>query len=132
MLALGEGTAGQAVVDSTVWAFRRLKKPRSRDMSARSYAVPSVYPQLSFLFFMLAISDNIACHGKRPMRCDLPSQIGVSVSPSDNQDKSILGPSNFTTVIEFSPGPYNCRFLSANPSYLRGSPAVVDLYFTTK
>ena len=31
-------------------AFRRLKKPGSRDMSARGYAIHSVCPQFSFLF----------------------------------------------------------------------------------
>ena len=35
----------QAVVDSIAWAFRRLKKPKSREMSARGY---SVCPQLPF------------------------------------------------------------------------------------
>ena len=38
----------QAVVGSIVWAFRRLKKPRSREMSVRGYALHSVRPQLSF------------------------------------------------------------------------------------
>ena len=37
-----EETAAQTVVGSIVWAFRRLKKPRSREMSARSYALHSV------------------------------------------------------------------------------------------
>ena len=49
VLALVEGTAAQAVVGSIVWAFRRLKKPKSREMSARSYALHSVRLQL-FLF----------------------------------------------------------------------------------
>ena len=35
---------------SIVWAFRRLKKPRCRVMSARGYALHSVCPQLSFFF----------------------------------------------------------------------------------
>ena len=52
MLALGEETAVQAIVGSIVWAFRRLKKPRCRGMSARGYALHSVCPQLSFLFFI--------------------------------------------------------------------------------
>ena len=42
------GTAAQAVVGSIVWAFRRLKKPKSRQMIARLYALHSVCPQLSF------------------------------------------------------------------------------------
>ena len=50
-LALGEETAVQAVVGSVVWAFRRLKKPRYREMSAHSYALYSVCPQLSFFLF---------------------------------------------------------------------------------
>ena len=33
------GTAAQAVVGSIVWAFRRLEKSRSSEMSARGYAV---------------------------------------------------------------------------------------------
>ena len=49
MLALGEETAAQAVVGSIVWALHRLKKPRSREMSARGYALHSVCPQLSYL-----------------------------------------------------------------------------------
>ena len=47
-LALGEETAVQAVVGSIVRAFRRLKKPRCREMSACGYALHSIYPQLSF------------------------------------------------------------------------------------
>ena len=41
VLALGAETA---VVGSVVSAFRRLKKPRSRQMSARGYALPSLPP----------------------------------------------------------------------------------------
>ena len=48
VLPLEEETAVQAVVGSDVWAFRRLKKPRCREMSARSYALYSVRPQFSF------------------------------------------------------------------------------------
>ena len=48
VLPLGEETAVQAVVGSIVWAFRRLKKPRCRQMSARGYALYNVCPQLSF------------------------------------------------------------------------------------
>ena len=48
VLALGKEAAVLAVVDSTVWAFRRLKKPRCQEMSARGYALHSVCPQLSF------------------------------------------------------------------------------------
>ena len=51
VLALGEETAAQAVVGSIVWAFRRLKKPISREMSARRYALHSVRPQLSFFSY---------------------------------------------------------------------------------
>ena len=43
-----EGIAAQAVVGSIVWVFRRLKKPRSREMSARAYALHSVCTQRSF------------------------------------------------------------------------------------
>ena len=52
MLPLGEKTAVQVVVGCIVWAFSKLKKPRCREMSARGYALHSVYPQLSFLFFL--------------------------------------------------------------------------------
>ena len=48
VLALVEETAVQAVVGSIVWAFRRLKKPRCREMSAWGYALYSVCPQLTF------------------------------------------------------------------------------------
>ena len=47
VLALREETVDKAVVSSNVWAFRRLKKPRSRKTSARGYALHSV-SQLSF------------------------------------------------------------------------------------
>ena len=50
VLALGEKTAVQTVVGSIVWVFRRLKKPRNREMSARVYALHSVCTQLSFSF----------------------------------------------------------------------------------
>ena len=50
VLPLGEETAVNAVVGFIVWAFRRLKKPRCRDMSDRGYALDSVCPQLSFFF----------------------------------------------------------------------------------
>ena len=50
MLALGAETAVQAVIGSTVWGFRRLKKLRSREMSARGYELHSVCPQ-TFLSF---------------------------------------------------------------------------------
>ena len=49
VLALWEETAVQAVVGSIVWAFRRLKKPRNRKMSARGYALHSI---CAFLFFV--------------------------------------------------------------------------------
>ena len=38
----------KAAVGSIVWAFRRFKKPRSREMSARGYALHSVRPKLFF------------------------------------------------------------------------------------
>ena len=52
VLALGEETAVQAVVDFIVRAFHRLKKPRSREMRARGYALHSVCPQLYFFLFL--------------------------------------------------------------------------------
>ena len=48
MPALGEETTVHAVVGSIVWAFRRLKKPRSREMIARGYALHSVCHHISF------------------------------------------------------------------------------------
>ena len=44
----GEETAVQAVVGSIAVAFRRLKKPRYREMSTRRQAFYSVCPQLFF------------------------------------------------------------------------------------
>ena len=41
-----------AVVGSVVWAFPRLKKPRGREMSARSYALHSILTQISFPSFL--------------------------------------------------------------------------------
>ena len=61
VLVLGEETAVQAVVGSIVWAFRRLKKPWCREMSARGYALYSVYSQLYF-FSVLCVKDNDVCH----------------------------------------------------------------------
>ena len=58
MLPLGQETAVQAVVGSIVWAFRRLKKPRCREMSARGYALHSVCPQLSFFLFFHSYPSN--------------------------------------------------------------------------
>ena len=46
-----ENLRTQAVVDCIDWAFRRLKKRRSREMSARGYELHSVCPQFSFFFF---------------------------------------------------------------------------------
>ena len=51
VLQLGEETAVQSVVGSIVWAFLRLKKPRSREMSARGYALHRICPQISFFSF---------------------------------------------------------------------------------
>ena len=47
VLAIGKETAVQAVVGSIVWAFRRLKKPRSQ-MSARGYALHGERPTFPF------------------------------------------------------------------------------------
>ena len=67
VLALGEKTADQAVVGSIVWAFRRLKKPRCREMSSSGYALHSVYPQPSFLYlcflFEYTIDSEIIVEG---------------------------------------------------------------------
>ena len=49
VLELGEETVAQAVVGSSVLAFRRLEKPRRRKMSGRGYALQSLYRQISFL-----------------------------------------------------------------------------------
>ena len=57
VLALGEATAVQVVVGFVVWAFRRLKKPRSREMGARGYALDSVC-QLYFSFNFCLLYRN--------------------------------------------------------------------------
>ena len=54
VLALREETAVQAVVGSIAWAFRRVKKPSSREMSARGYALHSVRPP-TFLFRLVVM-----------------------------------------------------------------------------
>ena len=54
----GEETAVQAVVGSIVWAFRRLKKPRCREISARGYALHSVCTQLSFFPFVSVAGEG--------------------------------------------------------------------------
>ena len=60
LLALGEETAVQAVVGSIVWGFRRLKKLRCREMSARGYALNSVLPP-TFLFFLFDKENFLVC-----------------------------------------------------------------------
>ena len=45
----GEETAVHAIVGSIIWAFRRQKKPRCREMSTRGYALHSECPKFSFL-----------------------------------------------------------------------------------
>ena len=42
------GLKTRGIFDSIVWVFRRLKKPRSHEMSARGYALHSVIIHLSF------------------------------------------------------------------------------------
>ena len=49
MFTLVAKTAAQAVAGSIVWVFRRLEKPRCREMSARGYALQSIRPKLSFV-----------------------------------------------------------------------------------
>ena len=44
VLALVEETTVQAVFGFIVWAVRRLKEPRSREMSARVYVLYNVCP----------------------------------------------------------------------------------------
>ena len=53
-----EETAVQGVVGSIVWAFRRLKKPRCGEMSARGYKLHSVCPQLSFFMGRVKSVDS--------------------------------------------------------------------------
>ena len=53
VLPLGEETAVQAVVGSIVWAFRRLKKPRCREMMS-----PTFLP-LSILKRVLLSGNNV-------------------------------------------------------------------------
>ena len=47
----GEETVVQAVVGSIVCVFRKFKKPRFWEMSARGYALHSVCPWTAFLLF---------------------------------------------------------------------------------
>ena len=49
----------QTVVGSIVWVFRRLEKPKGREMSARDYALHSVCPQLSYDTKGLTVLSNI-------------------------------------------------------------------------
>ena len=59
VLALREETTAEAEVGSIVWAFRRLEKPRSREMSARGYALHSVCRQHNFLIFFIFCVPSI-------------------------------------------------------------------------
>ena len=72
VLAVVEEAAVQAVVGSIVWAFRRLKKPRCREMSARGYALYSVCPQLSF--FASITYKQVLRFGHDPLVCAPLSQ----------------------------------------------------------
>ena len=74
----------QAVVGSIVWAFCRLKKPRSREMSARSYAFHSVCPQLAFF---LSIYISFLCHGVPTADCGIMKDRNVI----DDLSKQIVG-----------------------------------------
>ena len=54
-----EETAVYAVVGSIVWAFRRLKKSRNREMSARRFTAFALnFP--SFLYILMAASHDLA------------------------------------------------------------------------
>ena len=64
VLSLGEEIAVQAVDGSIVWAFRRLKQSRCREISARGFALYSVPP--TFLFpsqsrcaFVIQVTNEI-------------------------------------------------------------------------
>ena len=61
VLALRKETAVQTGVGTIVWAFRRLRKSRSREMSARGYAHPSVRPELCF-FHMFGDFGRFVVH----------------------------------------------------------------------
>ena len=50
VLALGEETAVLAVVGSIVWAFRRLKKPRFGELSARGSRFVAYVPNFPFFY----------------------------------------------------------------------------------
>ena len=85
VLALGEETAVHAIVGSIVWAFRRFKKPRCREMSARGYALHSVScPELS-VFLPSLISCRLSCFGQFVREFDLvvtslPCRCGINKS----------------------------------------------------
>ena len=50
----------QVVIDSIVWAFRGLKMPRCREMSARGYALHSVCPNFpSILYAHIFLNPDI-------------------------------------------------------------------------
>ena len=57
----GAATAVQAVVSSIVWAFRRLKKPMCREISARGYAL-YVCPPFSFCPVPLTLEPHRKYH----------------------------------------------------------------------
>ena len=69
VLELGEETAVQVVVGSIVWAFRRLKKPRFREMSARGYALHNVRLQLSFLSTPVVLKSWVQTQKFVVMKC---------------------------------------------------------------
>ena len=84
----------QAVVCSIVWAFRWLKKPRCQEVSARSYALQSVHPQIPFLSIglnespvLMWCSLQVPC--RTPTRAATRQSI-VDISGSNQQNMAIV------------------------------------------
>ena len=108
VLALGEETTVQSVIGCIVWAFRRLKKSRCREMGARGYALHSVRPP-TFLPFPLngawkflqlkRLSDLGPIYANAMVNCYFVDNRS-RVDPSENQCslKSFHQDSNFLRV----------------------------------
>ena len=102
----------QAVVGSIVWAFRRLRKPRSWKMSSCSYVLHSVCPQLSLFLFRRKRRERTAC----PLWCQI-SIVKRAASPNHRSASSIISSTTCTMPGMVSAPSPNSSWLQ--PRYLK-------------
>ena len=98
MLALGQETAVQAIVGSIVRAFRRLKKPTSREISARGYALYSVCP--NFLFPSIHTLKSSSGHQSSHLEAMITEdgRMGIKCEAWDREYLPRMVPAMISTV----------------------------------